>query len=167
MSTLALSYSNNSSMMSSPMRTSNPTMSYPTNHPTIQFPLTSIQMMIYPTDSPMTQFPTMSKLTTSSLINSLRTCFPKADIPTTSYPTKYLTTSLPMTSTQLTPLHHLSNDEDPLIKCCRHCWTSTPTASAPTLCTCLPIYKMIPGIWDTPRQFQCVWNYIFPHLVID
>jgi hypothetical protein len=32
--------------------------------------------------------------------------------------------------------------------------------------SCLPIYKTIPAICNTPRQTQCVRNSIFPHFVM-
>ena len=32
--------------------------------------------------------------------------------------------------------------------------------------SCLPIYKTIPAISNTPRQTHCVRNYVFPHLVM-
>ena len=32
--------------------------------------------------------------------------------------------------------------------------------------SCLPIYKMIPAICNTPRQTNSVRNYIFPHFVM-
>ncbi len=32
--------------------------------------------------------------------------------------------------------------------------------------SCLPIYKTIPAICNTLLQTQCVWNSIFPHLII-